>query len=107
MGLGKCHDRGVWNGGLGEAQEVDSVPKGYIPSVDELYTSMPYVNAVFKETLRLYPVAIVTIRALGEDCNLLGYNFKKGTPVHVRFLDVYLYLIFFVISVIPKIFLLV
>lgn len=67
------------------AQEVDSLPRDYVPSVDELVDGLPYVNAVFKETLRLYPIGLATARLLQEDCNVLGYSLPKGTALHVCF----------------------
>lgn len=66
---------------------MDSVPRGHVPSMDELAGSLPYLNAVFKETLRLYPIAVFTVRNLQEDCNILGYPVPKGTQLHVRSLN--------------------
>lgn len=56
-----------------------------MPSVDELIDGLPYVNAVFKETLRLYPIGVFVARELQENCNVMGYDLVKGTPLHVRF----------------------
>eukprot|EP00884_Botryococcus_braunii_P016294 jgi/Botrbrau1/3348/Bobra.0048s0042.1 len=64
-------------------KELDSLPADYVPSVDELVDGLPYVNAVFKETLRLYPIGILSARKLQEDCNVLGYNLQKGTSLHI------------------------
>eukprot|EP00884_Botryococcus_braunii_P016297 jgi/Botrbrau1/3350/Bobra.0048s0044.1 len=64
-------------------KELDSLPADYVPSVDELVDGLPYVNAVFKETLRLYPIAVFTARELQDDCSVLGYNLPKGTNLHI------------------------
>eukprot|EP00884_Botryococcus_braunii_P016298 jgi/Botrbrau1/3351/Bobra.0048s0045.1 len=70
-------------------KELDSIPKGHIPTADELAVTLPYLNAVFKETLRLYPVGVLTIRKLSEACNLLGYNLAKDTIVHVNWFSIH------------------
>lgn len=42
--------------------------------------NLVYLEAVVKETLRLYPASpLAGIREFGEDCNLGGYHVKKGT----------------------------
>jgi cytochrome P450 len=64
-------------------QEVDALGKDYVPSVSELL-NMPYVDGVFKESLRLFPPGVLTAREIDQDCDLLGHRIEKGTGVHVR-----------------------
>jgi unspecific monooxygenase len=43
---------------------------------------LPYLNAICNETLRIYPVAMLTFpRQLQEPIEMLGYSLKKGTVV--------------------------
>jgi cytochrome P450 len=67
-------------------QEVDALGKDYVPSVSELL-NMPYVDGVFKESLRLFPPGFITAREVDQDCNLLGHDIPKGTSIHVRALN--------------------
>jgi cytochrome P450 len=43
---------------------------------------LPYLNAVCNETLRIYPVGMVTLpRRVEKPCQLLGYDLQPGTMV--------------------------
>ncbi|XP_067682518.1 1,25-dihydroxyvitamin D(3) 24-hydroxylase, mitochondrial-like [Haliotis asinina] len=59
-----------------------SVPPGEIPTPVHLRT-MPYLKAVIKETLRLYPVGSFVGRVAQEDVVLMGYQVPKGKMVTV------------------------
>ena len=57
-----------------------------LPNKDEQLTpdkmkNMPYLRAVIKEGIRLYPPASGNIRKLSEDLVLSGYKVPKGTEV--------------------------
>ncbi|XP_040004242.1 sterol 26-hydroxylase, mitochondrial isoform X2 [Xiphias gladius] len=56
------------------------VPADCIPSAAEI-TRMPYLGAVIKETLRIYPVVTVNARIIQEKNVVIGgYQFPKKTP---------------------------
>ncbi|XP_067682519.1 1,25-dihydroxyvitamin D(3) 24-hydroxylase, mitochondrial-like [Haliotis asinina] len=59
-----------------------SVPPGEIPTPVHLRT-MPYLKAVIKETLRLYPVGSYVGRINQQDIVILGYQVPKGKNVVV------------------------
>lgn len=54
---------------------------------EEALANMPYVKAVIKETLRLYPVAPFLTRILDHDISLNGYNVPAGvsSPFQLSF----------------------
>lgn len=57
-----------------------SVPADQIPSAEEV-TRMPYLKAVIKEALRMYPVVPLNARIITEkDVTVGGYHFSKNTP---------------------------
>jgi unspecific monooxygenase len=59
--------------------ELDSL--GDRPNLMEIIR-LPYLNAVCNETLRIYPVAMLTFpRQVQEPTEMLGYSLKKGTVV--------------------------
>ena len=73
----KLHDE-VKDGLKGGSEEYDSAMK------------MPYLDAVFKETLRLKPpVVLFTGRTCIEDTVIQGIEIKKGTRINVPVLAVH------------------
>ncbi|KAK9820578.1 hypothetical protein WJX72_011843 [[Myrmecia] bisecta] len=63
-------------------REIDQVVGSRKPTFADL-DKLPYLDAVFKESLRLYPPAGVTVRVAKEDMNLGGYHVAKGTWLQV------------------------
>jgi len=65
-------------------EEVDTVLQGRTPTYEDL-ARLPYCQQVYKETLRLYPPAIVVIRQALRDCQIESsegvYSIKKGMLV--------------------------
>lgn len=60
--------------------EIMSVTNGDVTDHAALQ-KMPYLKAVIKEALRLYPIAGVVTRIIQEDVVLSGYNIPKGTTI--------------------------
>jgi hypothetical protein len=65
------------------AQEIDAFGRDKVPGNRDL-EQLPYVQAVFKESLRLFPPGHISIREAVEDLNLNGCLIEKGTWLHVR-----------------------
>lgn len=63
-------------------QEVDAFGRDRVPQNSDL-EGLPYVQAVFKEALRLFPPGHISIREAVEDLNLNGFLVEKGSWVHV------------------------
>ena len=63
-------------------QEVDRIPPGRTLTAEEL-DAMPYVEQVFKESLRLYSPIHSLSRVATEECELGGYSVPKGATVMV------------------------
>jgi cytochrome P450 len=59
-------------------EEIDGLLGGHPATFDDVQR-LPWTNAVFKEALRLYPVAWVHQRQALEDVELGGYRVEKGT----------------------------
>lgn len=62
--------------------EVDEVLGGRTPTVADL-PQLAFTQQVFKETLRLYPPAYMTLRRTVRDTALDGYPIARGTLVLV------------------------
>ncbi|XP_069554912.1 sterol 26-hydroxylase, mitochondrial [Brachyistius frenatus] len=62
-------------------EEVSTlVPADRVPTAEEV-REMPYLRAVIKETLRMYPVVPLNARIITEkDVTIGGYQFPKKTP---------------------------
>jgi len=61
-------------------QEINNVTNGAIVDNNALQ-KLPYLRAVVKETLRLYPIAGVVTRTLTKDMPIANYNIPSGTTV--------------------------
>ncbi|XP_031552096.1 cytochrome P450 3A2-like [Actinia tenebrosa] len=51
------------------------------PPSYEVVQSLPYLDMVISETLRLYPPGFFLARECTKDCVIKGLHIKKGTPV--------------------------
>lgn len=60
--------------------ELESVLGGRTPRIEDL-PQLRYVNAIVKESLRLYPPAWGFGRQAKEDCEIGGYHVRKGRQV--------------------------
>lgn len=64
-------------------------PPGSLPTSEEiLTTSIPYLDAVIAETLRLSCTGPVSFREAKQDCTVLGHRIPAGTPVMLMTQDV-------------------
>ena len=45
---------------------------------------LPYINAIMKETMRKHPVAVLAPHLALEDCNIAGYEIRKGTRIFIN-----------------------
>jgi cytochrome P450 len=61
-------------------EELHSVLGGRTPSMDDL-PRLPYLDAIVREVLRLYPAAYIIQRTSTEPIELGGYHFASNTTV--------------------------
>ncbi len=61
-------------------EEVDRVVEGRTPNFEDLQ-KMPYMKAVIKETLRLYPPIPINARVAQDDIVVDNYLIPKGVSV--------------------------
>ncbi|RZC48966.1 hypothetical protein C5167_017390 [Papaver somniferum] len=65
-------------------KEIDSViGKSRLVEESDLH-NLPYIQAIVKETLRLYPTSPIILRESSEDCKVLGYDIPAGTRLFVN-----------------------
>ena len=62
-------------------EEINSVATKGCQLDESMLQKIPLVKCVIKETLRLYPVLVVTGRILNEDVVLSGYQVPVNTPL--------------------------
>ncbi|BFZ16979.1 hypothetical protein BsWGS_20018 [Bradybaena similaris] len=70
-----------------EIAKVRADNNGSISS--EQLSKLPYVKAVVKETLRLYPIVYSTSRNLTKELEIGGYNIPAGTHVQANLYGMY------------------
>jgi len=61
-------------------READTVLAGRAPGFQDL-ARLPYLDMVFKESLRLYPPAFGVVREALNDCEIGGYPIPKGATL--------------------------
>ncbi|GMJ07296.1 TRANSPARENT TESTA 7, CYTOCHROME P450 75B1 [Hibiscus trionum] len=67
------------------AEELDKVvgKERWVEETD--IPQLPYIEAIMKETMRKHPVCVlIPSRLAMEDCNVAGYDIRKGTRVFVN-----------------------
>ncbi|PON86266.1 Cytochrome P450, E-class, group I [Trema orientale] len=63
--------------------EIDSVVGGRLVEESDI-PSLPYLQAVIKETLRLYPSVPVSTRQCRETCKIKGFDIPEKTMVAIN-----------------------
>ncbi|KAL5022074.1 hypothetical protein ScPMuIL_001229 [Solemya velum] len=70
-------------------EEIHRVlPNGEEISPEKL-KELPYVKAILKETLRLYPITFATSRILQDDVEIAGYKVPSGSHVQANLYGMY------------------
>ena len=63
-------------------QEIDAFGREREPKMADL-VALPYLDACWREGLRLFPPGIIALREAMEDLNLGGFLVPRGTDIHV------------------------
>jgi cytochrome P450 len=69
-------------------QEVDRVLQGRQPQASDL-SNLPYTQAVFEETLRVFPPVPMTVRTADENTNLGGFDIPKDTLTAIAIYNIH------------------
>ena len=54
------------------------------------FERMPYMRAVLKESLRMFPVVTMHVRRLEEELSVCGYRVPKNVSTSVLYLGVFI-----------------
>lgn len=68
---------------------ISVMPDRNTPLSGENMISMPYMRAVIKETLRLYPPAMGNMRRAPENLVMRGYQIPKGVDLMMGMMHIY------------------
>jgi cytochrome P450 family 12 len=71
------------------AELMKVMPQENTPLTEENMKNLPFLRAVLKESLRLYPPAPSNIRQIANDLVLGGYQVPKGTEVSLGMFGLY------------------
>jgi cytochrome P450 len=69
-------------------QELDRVLQGRQPDASDL-PSLPYTQAIFEETLRVFPPVPLTVRTAEQDTRVGEYEFPKGTLTAISIYNIH------------------
>lgn len=65
-------------------QEIDTVVGKHRVVEESDIEYLPYLQAIFRETVRLHPVAPLLFRQSSEDCTIANYHIPKNTGLFVN-----------------------
>lgn len=60
---------------------LQNLPEKNSPVTKETLTNSPYLKAVIKETTRIAPIAVGTVRSTIKDSVLSGYQIPKNVSI--------------------------